>query len=201
MSQGSSQSPHAALVAAIAETSNVTANKILKTDKFSAKYVTLDVLFDMVKPILCKHGLAMVQSLITEDGRVGVSTSIIHVGGTSFDFGKLMMKADGLTPQQVGSLLTYARRQSLVTALGIAVDKDDDASAISRSAPRSAPAAAPGPWYGFLSDDKKPLALSYLKAIKWLSDGQSLSDLPEGKVDSITKNQDAFLKAISSNVR
>lgn len=194
--ESSGRSPHAALVAAIAETSNVTANKLLKTEKFSARYVTLDVLFDAIKPVLHKHGLCLYQSLVTEDGKVGVCTSIVHEGGTSFDFGKLMMKADGLTPQQVGSLLTYARRQSLVTALGIAVDRDDDASSASKPISRSAPAPS-GPWFDFIPADRREKALAYLTSIKWLKEGQSLADLPEAKVGTIASNRDAFIKAIS----
>jgi len=59
------------------------------------------------------------------------------------------MKAEGLTAQQVGGLITYARRMSVSTSCGISVDVDDDGSAASglRSATISnaAPAFSPTP--------------------------------------------------------
>jgi hypothetical protein len=38
------------------------------------------------------------------------------------------MKADALTAQQVGGLITYARRMSVSTSCGISVDLDDNGS-------------------------------------------------------------------------
>ena len=78
------------------------------------------------------HDLALIQTLVSEDGKVGVSTSFLHSSGERFDFGRLMVKAEGLTPQQVGGAITYLRRQSLQTACGIATDLDDDGAASSK---------------------------------------------------------------------
>ena len=123
----------AALVKALAELHNVSANKTVKAN-FTAKYVSLDVLLDAIKPILAKHDLALRQQIISEDGKVGVLTQFIHADGTTFDAGRLLLKADGLTPQQVGSLVTYSRRITASTAAGVSVDTDDDGAAASRPA-------------------------------------------------------------------
>ena len=76
-----------------------------------------------------------------------MSTAFLHVTGERFDFGRLMVKAEGLTPQQVGGAITYLRRQSIQTACGISVDLDDDGAAASRPfAPAAAaPVASPRP--------------------------------------------------------
>jgi len=120
----------AALVAALAELDNVKANKIVKAN-FTAKYVSLDALLDAVKPVLLDHDLALIQTLVSQEGKIGVSTAFLHTSGERFDFGTILMKADGLTAQQVGGLVTYARRMSISTACGISVDLDDDGSAAS----------------------------------------------------------------------
>ena len=121
------QTATASLVAALAALDNVKANKIVKAN-FTAKYVSLDALLDAVKPVLLDHDLALIQTLVSQDGKVGVSTAVLHASGERFDFGTLLVKAEGLTAQQIGGAITYIRRQSIQTACGISVDLDDDGS-------------------------------------------------------------------------
>jgi len=181
------------LVNALADLENVAANKTVKAN-FTARYVSLDVLLDAIKPILHRHGFALRQVLVSEDGRVGVHTSFLHTSGETFDAGKLMFKADGLTPQQIGSGLTYVRRQSIQTACLISTDLDDDGASASKPAK---PAAPPAPWYSFLTAVEAERAHSYLVAKKWLPESaQDLAELSKDKVDMIVANKDQFLKAI-----
>ena len=183
----------AALVNALADLENVAANKTVKAN-FTARYVSLDVLLDAIKPILHGHGFALRQVLVSEEGRVGVHTSFLHISGETFDAGKLMFKADGLTPQQIGSGLTYVRRQSIQTACLISTDLDDDGASASKPARQAAPAA---PWYSFLTAVEAERAHSYLVAKKWLPEtSQDLADLAKDKVEMILANKDQFTKAI-----
>ena len=124
------QSATASLVAALAALDNVKANKIVKAN-FTAKYVSLDALLVAVKPVLLDHDLALIQTLVSQDGKVGVSTAFLHASGERFDFGTLLVKAEGLTAQQIGGAITYIRRQSIQTACGISVDLDDDGATAS----------------------------------------------------------------------
>jgi len=115
-----------ALVQALAALDNVKANKI--NPAFKAKYVSLDALLDAIKPVLLDHDLALIQTLVSQEGKIGVSTAFLHASGERFDFGTLLVKAEGLTAQQIGGAITYIRRQSIQTACGISVDLDDDGS-------------------------------------------------------------------------
>ena len=135
----------ASLVQALAALDNVKANKV--NPAFKARYVSLDALLDAIKPILLDHDLALIQTLVSQEGKVGVSTAFLHSSGERFDFGTLLVKAEGLTAQQIGGAITYIRRQSIQTACGISVDLDDDGSAASRqpAAASSAPAFTPRP--------------------------------------------------------
>ena len=178
----------AALVKALAEFQNVSANKI--NPAFKAKYITLDVLLDAIKPILAKHDLALFQSVVSEDGKIGVVTKIIHADGTVFEAGRLLLKADGLTPQQVGSQVTYSRRITASTAAGISVDTDDDGAAASR------PSSQPKAWTSFIPADLTAKAQAYCIGKGWLKDGQKLTDMADEHVNTILGNQTAFLNVL-----
>jgi len=143
------KSATASLVQALAALDNVKANKI--NPAFKAKYVSLDALLDAIKPVLLDHDLALIQTLVSQEGKVGVSTAFLHSSGERFDFGTLLVKAEGLTAQQIGGAITYIRRQSIQTACGISVDLDDDGAVASAgfrptpSAQAAAPAFSPTP--------------------------------------------------------
>jgi hypothetical protein len=145
------QTATGSLVAALAELDNVKANKI--NPAFKAKYVSLDALLDAIKPVLLDHDLALIQTLVSQDGKVGVSTAFLHASGERFDFGTLLVKAEGLTAQQIGGAITYIRRQSIQTACGISVDLDDD-GAVASAAFRSAAVHPP------LSKTNDPVAFN-----------------------------------------
>jgi hypothetical protein len=135
-----------ALVQALAALDNVKANKINPAFSVNGKksmYVSLDALLDAIKPVLLDHDLALIQTLVSQEGKVGVSTAFLHSSGERFEFGTLLVKAEGLTAQQIGGAITYIRRQSIQTACGISVDLDDDGAVASGFRPTPSQAAAP----------------------------------------------------------
>jgi hypothetical protein len=176
--------PYFDLITALSSMENVGANRI--NPAFKARYVSLDALLDAVKPVLQANNLALVQVLETEEGKVGVSTSLLHTSGHLFAFGKLMVKADGLTAQQVGGCLTYIRRQSIQTAMGISVDLDWDGN---DSAPKP---QAPKVFMGELRFEKAAVEILTLKG--WLKPGQGLKDLSAEHLAAI--NTHAFEQAV-----
>jgi hypothetical protein len=178
--------PYFDLITALSSMENVGANRI--NPAFKARYVSLDALLDAVKPVLQANNLALVQVLETEEGKVGVSTSLLHTSGHLFAFGKLMVKADGLTAQQVGGCLTYIRRQSIQTACGISVDLDLDGND-SASAPKP---QAPKVFMGELRFEKAAVEILTLKG--WLKPGQGLKDLSAEHLAAI--NTHAFEQAV-----
>lgn len=176
--------PYFDLIGALAKMENVGANRL--NPAFKARYVSLDALLDAVKPVLNEYNLALVQVLETEEGKVGVSTSLLHSSGHLFSFGKLMVKADGLTAQQVGGCLTYIRRQSIQTAMGISVDLDHDGN---DSAPKP---QAPKVFMGELKYEKAAVEILITKG--WLKPGQGLKDLSSEQAAVLTNH--AFEQAV-----
>ena len=119
----------AALVAAQGDLSNPIKAKKANTGTYSYTYADLAGVLDHVRPVLAKHGLGLVQDVEVSEGRVGITTTLIHSSGESLKFGPLAASAP-VDMQKLGSAITYARRYALVAALGIAADEDDDAASV-----------------------------------------------------------------------
>lgn len=114
---------------------------------FNMKYAPLDEIINLVKPILTKNGLTIVQTNST--GRheaaiytygkaskkgsdehviidiVSVETTLLHESG-EYITSKLEISPEKAGPQGVGSAIKYARRYAIEALLFIASEEDDD---------------------------------------------------------------------------
>lgn len=115
------------------EVKNPANSKKVNAGNFGYKYAPLDEVLNLVRPILSKHGLSVVQAPVTSEGLVGVSTVLIHESGEFIELEPVMLKMDKVSAQGAGSAITYARRYSLSAVLGIASEDDDDANSIEPS--------------------------------------------------------------------
>lgn len=120
---------NAALVAALGELRNVAKNAV--NPHFKNRYASLDAILDAARPVLHKHGLALSQEPLFDEGKAGVITRIIHTGGESRE-STLLLPLRDQSAQGVGSALTYARRYAVSSVLGIAADDDDDGQQASK---------------------------------------------------------------------
>jgi hypothetical protein len=120
---------NAALVACLGELRNVAKNAV--NPHFKNRYASLDAILDAARPVLSKHGLALSQEPVFQDGLAGVITRIIHTGGESRE-STLLLPLRDQSAQGVGSALTYARRYAVSSVLGIAADDDDDGAQASK---------------------------------------------------------------------
>jgi hypothetical protein len=121
-----------------------------KDYEMSYNYATLDDTLKCVTDALHKHGIGVIQRMVsTEDGRIGVNT-IAYGYGEEIDLGTIASKESD-NPQQNGILITYYRRYGL-GAFGVSPEDDTDGGdgsnghpaniPTSASAPRSAPQAS-----------------------------------------------------------
>lgn len=90
---------------------------------YKFKYATYRNIVETVKPLLAKHQLSFAH-LMEPDG--SVTTMLIHESG-EFLTSTLTIKGEQ-TPQGIGSSITYAKRYSLSSLLGVVADDDDDAN-------------------------------------------------------------------------
>lgn len=112
------------------EVPNFSTDETANAGSRTYKYLNLATLLKNIKPIFAKHGLAFTQKVTfngTGDGRqiLGTIETIIFDDTDQMTVCEYPFFVTG-DPQQVGSAITYARRYSLTTVLGIFPDKDDD---------------------------------------------------------------------------
>lgn len=117
---------------------------------FKSKYVALDGLMAAVRPVLSKHGLSIMQFPGGDGQTVSMVTLLLHESGEWVESDELRMRPTKADPQGVGSAVTYARRFSLQSILGVAWNEDDDANTASNPAqepirPATLPMAQPAP--------------------------------------------------------
>jgi len=97
---------------------------------FKSKYVPLENVVEAITKCAPNHGLSFMQwPLNDEQGRVGVSTIVMHESGEWLEFEPVFMKSEKETPQGAGSTITYLKRYSLSAVFGITSDQDDDGNA------------------------------------------------------------------------
>lgn len=194
----STHAAHGDLVQFLNTIGNVHADKV--NPAFRSKYASLAEILDTVKAEASKHSLAVCQIIQSEEGKVSIITSFLHKSGVKFDGGKVSFKSDGLNPQQLGSALTYLRRQSLSTACMLSTDTDDDGAKASGSPakPAASDPAESQNWFSFIPLDLRIKAVQYLASKGWVDEESvSLHDVPADKVEVIVGNKPAFLKAIA----
>lgn len=95
---------------------------------YKSKYASLAAIRDAVIPALSKHGIAVVQSLNSENENVSCTTMLCHSSGEWIS-GTFTIPVTKTDAQGYGAASTYARRYLLQAMAGIVGDEDDDANA------------------------------------------------------------------------
>ncbi|MDE2099147.1 MAG: ERF family protein [Patescibacteria group bacterium] len=107
---------------------------------FKSKYAGLASIWEACRQALSKNELAVIQSPEIIDGVMVMRTIIAHSSGEQIVGTLPISCAQNATAQQVGSAITYARRYSLASMVGVAPDEDDDdGNAASETRPAYAP--------------------------------------------------------------
>lgn len=105
---------------------------------FKNDYADLGEVLGTVRPVLSKHGIALVQMTSIEGGAMLLHTRLIHTSGQWLESVHPVAQLPARA-QEIGANETYARRYSLAAICGIA-QADDDLGDGKKAAPASAPA-------------------------------------------------------------
>ena len=98
--------------------------KISKDSKnpfFKSNYLSLNGLIDAVEPVLEKHGLLLLQPISSDC----VHTEITDIEEPSTRIQSYMKLPNITDPQKLGSAITYFRRYTLQSLLGLQAEDDD----------------------------------------------------------------------------
>jgi hypothetical protein len=96
-----------------------------KNPHFKNTYASLTQILSEVKPLLTECGLILIQPISLE----GVGTTIIDFE-TGEKIETVISLPTNLTPQQLGSAITYFRRYTLASLLSLEIDDDDAQSTV-----------------------------------------------------------------------
>lgn len=122
------------LLAAQEAIGNLTKDRTAKMGGYSYQYIGLDTVLEAVKPKLSEHNFLLLEPC----GLGCVTTLLIHIPTGDLLQSQVALP-DGLTSQELGSAITYARRYSLCALLALAVEEDDDGQ---RASPRASKSSA-----------------------------------------------------------
>jgi ERF superfamily protein len=107
-----------------------TASVVTKSGgKYSYTYAELDEIVRTVGPILAQHGLSYTWDTAVDKSLLTCTCVVRHIGGHHVE-SRFTLPTDASSPgmnsqQAVGAALTYARRQSLVAAIGLTMTDED----------------------------------------------------------------------------
>ncbi len=148
---------------------------------FKSKFLSLEGLMGQVLPVANAHGLVISQwPCVIENGSgptPALRTRLTHAdsGETVEDVMLLMLVKDD--PQGQGSGITYARRYSLMAALGLVADEDDDGNRATRSAAGKPDASDSSPAADDLATPTQPIPPSEV-VVHWSRNkGKKLGEL------------------------
>jgi hypothetical protein len=92
---------------------------------FKSTYANLDSVLKPIRPILAKYGLSFTQQTILEDGATILVTRLRHSSGQWIDSITRIIPAKN-DIQSYASTMTYMKRYSISTLLGITTSDEDD---------------------------------------------------------------------------
>ena len=102
--------------------------------KFSYKYSDLATIWNAIRAPLAENGLFLTQESASNPEGAYVITRVFHVSGQWIEYEPLTIQLAKRDAQSTGSVISYARRYSICSILGIAPEDDDGLSA-SQNAP------------------------------------------------------------------
>lgn len=108
------------------------------------RYADLAQITEVTLPLLAEHGLAWTCCpTLLDSGAAVLEYALRHVSGETIG-GRYPLPTGG-TPQSIGSAVTYGRRYSLCSVLGLVADEDDDGAAAEKAEKPATRRARSGP--------------------------------------------------------
>lgn len=165
---------------------------------FKSKYVPLENVVEAIDEVAPGLGLSFTQWASNDaNGRVGVSTMLLHESGEYIEYDTVYMKADKETAQGAGALISYLKRYSLSAVFGITSDQDDDgnyASGVNNKPKQQQSKTKPTPPKMPTTNQKEELT----KAIELLTSVAVENGKSEEYKDKITKLKNANINELNA---
>lgn len=92
---------------------------------FKSKYFDINKLLEIIKPVLNEMNIVILQPLRSVEGRPALGTVLIDTEADKVLSDTTITLPDLQDPQKMGSAITYYRRYSLQSLLGLEAEDDD----------------------------------------------------------------------------
>lgn len=106
-----------------------------KNPHFKSNYASLASVRNTVLPVLAKHGLSLMQDLVSTEDGVKCVNLVMHNSGEWIETEGITVPVDRKNAHGMGSASTYARRFSLMALVTVVGDVDDDGNTAVASPP------------------------------------------------------------------
>jgi hypothetical protein len=150
-----------AMVAASANFTHPVRNAV--NHHLTRKYATLNAVIDAYRPAYTAAGLVVTQIVLAGS----IVTMVAHVSGQWLRF-TTPMRPDKAGVQALGSAITYMRRYTLQTLVGIAADDDDDGNGAQNSGTSS---------QGYTATKAKANPAGTKEAVKLIKEATTIAEL------------------------
>lgn len=167
-----------------------TTNPFLKN-----KYADLNAVREAVIPTLNKYGIAVLQPLVTIEGKNYVKTLLLHESGQTMESLTEVIYARQNDAQAQGSGITYARRYGLQSLVCIGADDDDGNNA---SAPAHQEPPKPLQWLNIVDKDKN-VTKEWVNVTKGISEGKITSVNDVKKYYKVSNEVEARINELLNN--
>lgn len=107
-----------------------------KNPHFRNLYASLNSVIEASKEALSVNGLSVSQQITEIGDKTFLVSTLMHTSG-QYLRSYLAIKSDVSTPQKLGACLTYYRRYSLSSLIGIDAEEDDDGNEASKPTSKS----------------------------------------------------------------
>ncbi len=153
---------------------------------YSFKYATFGNIVKSCRDKLAKNGLSISQ-LVGEGG--SVTTLLMHSSG-EFLQNTLTITSEETNPQAIGSAISYAKRYSYASILGLVSDQDDDAN------------IAEGNEFKAKKESAKEKPKETKKEFPWINDKQ-VNEYTRKIQDGVYNNftSDSFIKQLRQHFK
>lgn len=94
---------------------------------YDYKYADIADVLHAVRPVLAKNKIAIIQPTVLRGGNIFIVTRLVHASGEWLECEYPVTRYQEERHQAMGGALTYARRYSLCTLIGVAAEEDLDA--------------------------------------------------------------------------
>ena len=106
-------------------------NPFFSKGGYKATYVDINGVLEVLNPILEKHGVLLLQPLLTVEGVPHIATELIDVD-TGNKISRTVALLDPKDAQKFGAICTYYRRFSIIAMLSLGAEDCDGETAMGR---------------------------------------------------------------------